>query len=169
MPTRIATSQDAEAIGEIRIAAWKAAYTGCMPASYLATLSSTDNLDQRREFLANTPNGVKVHVAEKSDIVVGFSIVGQPRYPTNPNAIELWALNVLPEFWRTGVGSELIQVSIKSVLKGPYSSMELWCIKGNMAAELAYQRNGFSSTHKERTTSNLTGHPLHEVLYSKML
>lgn len=48
-------------------------------------------------------------------------------------------------------------------------TIELWCIKGNRPAEATYGKAGFLPTGKERTSSKLTGNPIHEWHYIKNL
>lgn len=160
---------DAEAIENIRIAAWRSAYRDFMPASYLAKLEIQKNIDGLQQRLATQSVDFSVIVAEINSSVVGFMILGKPRYHTSNHSIELWALNVHPKYWRNGIGGQLIQKAIDSAKGLNVKSIELWCINGNLIAENAYKRAGFIAVGKQRTSSDLTGHPIHERLYVKKL
>jgi ribosomal protein S18 acetylase RimI-like enzyme len=163
---RPAIPSDADAVGRIRVAAWRAAYRSFMPASYLDALDPLANLDSLRVKLASPSDDFKLAVAEVNGLVVGFSIIGEPRYETSPGCLELWALNVSPEHWRRGIGRSLTLQAVREAASSG-CDIELWCISGNLPAQAAYESCGFLLTGKERTSSSLTGHPLHEVLYSK--
>lgn len=166
---RPAVTEDAEAIGYIRVSAWRAAYRQFMPPHYLGALDPSTNLEALRQRLANPIDPFRVTVAERSGSVVGFSIVGAPRYESSNEAVELWALNVLPKYWRQGIGCALTCEAIDRVLARGFSAVELWCIHGNTPAQAAYESCGFKLTGQNRTSSALTGHPLYEVLYAKAL
>lgn len=49
-----------------------------------------------------------------------------------------------------------------------YATVELWCISGNNVARRLYEESGFKLTGQSRTTSNLTGNPLHELAYQNV-
>jgi ribosomal protein S18 acetylase RimI-like enzyme len=166
---RKATPSDAEAIENVRVAAWRAAYQPFIPPEFLAAIETQKNIDDLRERLSVQTMDFSVTVALRGQAVVAFSILGKPRYDAPPGSIELWALNVLPEYWRQGFGKTLTEVAIGSAISGGFSSIELWCIKGNTAAQAIYEKSGFTLTSQERTPSHLTGSPLHEVHYTKKL
>jgi RimJ/RimL family protein N-acetyltransferase len=165
MLIRGASECDTEAIGLIRVRAWRAAYEAFMPVPFLAQLDPTANVAHWREKLSSQGREFSVNVAEHERTVVGFSVIGLPRYLAAPGAVELWSVNVDPSFWKRGVGSALVRGAIATARDYAYSRIELWCISGNMAARSLYAKCGFSETGRERTTSHLTGHPLHEVSY----
>lgn len=169
MNIRPAVPADAEAIACIRITAWRAAYFALMPAEYLASLEPHANVDSLRRRIASPTDGCSLTVAELEGKVVAFSIMGPPRYESSPGCVELWALNVLPEHWRKGIGRNLTTQAVTAAASLDANRIELWCIKGNIPAQAAYESCGFVLTGRERASSSLTGHPLHELLYSKTL
>ncbi|WP_027330563.1 GNAT family N-acetyltransferase [Marinimicrobium agarilyticum] len=166
---RKAEPKDAEAIGKVRVAAWRAAYREFMPANFLGALDPADNLSDLKNRLSNQNVDFTVSVAEERDDVVAFSIVGKPRYETDAETLELWAVNVLPECWRTGIGSGLVERAINYSSRAGFKSTELWCIKGNTPAQEAYKKLGFVESGQERSTSKLAGIVLHELHYVKTL
>jgi len=166
---RNTTPSDAEAIENVRIAAWRAAYQAFMPPGFLAGLDPLKNLADLRERLSVQSMDFSVTVASRGPSVVAFSILGKPRYDAPPGSIELWALNVLPDYWRQGFGKTLTEGAIGSANSTGFKSMELWCIQGNTPAQAIYEKSGFTLTGQERISSHLTGSPLHEVLYTKKL
>lgn len=164
---RKAEPKDAEAIGEVRVAAWRAAYQSFMPKEFLMALDPANNLEELKERLSSQNPDFIVSVAEKSGHVVAFSILGKPRYETAAETMELWAVNVLPEYWRMGTGSGLVERAIAHSTLAGFKRLELWCLKGNTPAQEAYKKLGFVETGQERTTSQLTGQALHELQYMK--
>ncbi|UZJ43206.1 GNAT family N-acetyltransferase [Marinimicrobium sp. C6131] len=166
---RKAESRDAESIGQVRVAAWRAAYQPFMPNEFLKTLNAANNLSELRARLANQNSDFTLSVAEECGQVVAFSIVGKPRYEAAPRTIELWAVNVLPEYWRRGIGTSLVERAIAFSSRSGFNSIELWCIKGNTPAQETYKKLGFIESGQERSSSRLTGITLHELHYAKVL
>ena len=160
---------DAEAIEEVRIAAWQAAYRQFLPSDFLAGLDATQNLEGLRERLASQDIDFSLFVAEHESAVSAFSVLGKPRFEAPSDTIELWALNVHPRCWRLGLGQQLIQSVIDSAQTAGFKTVELWCIDGNTPAEAAYAKAGFVPTGRTRTSSGLTGHPIQERHYFKDL
>lgn len=163
---RDAVSEDAEAISSIRVAAWQAAYGNFMPADFLKSLDPAKNIDQLRTRLSNQSAEFFVKVCQRSNDVVAFSILGSPRYESNSRTVELWALNVLPVAWGNGFGRLLTQNAIECARSADFKIIELWCIKGNTAAEAVYAKAGFKPTALDRVSSELTGQPIHETNYA---
>lgn len=166
---RIAVPDDADAIGQIRVAAWRLAYGAFMPEDYLARLDPQANLDLLRQQLVSQGIHFTLTVAQEDNQIVGFSIVGTPRYCVDPATLELWALNVNPEVWRRGIGRKLILQAQTFASCAGFNKLSLWCIEGNLPAEQAYLKAGFIKTAQMRVTTHLTGHSLHERLYTKTL
>lgn len=164
MRIRSARPIDASAIGRIRVAAWQAAYGAFMPADFLAELDPSANLTALRRQLAARAEPY-LSVAEQDQQLLGFSVLGQPRYPAPSGCLELWALNVVPEYWRQGVGRELLRDALQQARALRADRLELWCIDGNLAAQKLYESAGFVLTGSTRRSSDLTGHPLSEVQY----
>lgn len=166
---RSAEPKDAEVIGIIRVAAWRAAYQKFMPEDFLADLDPKENLTELKERLSVQSPDFNLSVAEKQGEIVAFSIVSKPRYKTNARTIELWALNVLPEYWGVGIGSGLVERAVRYSYSVGFRNIELWCINGNVPAQKAYEKLGFIQSGQSRATSQLTGHKLHELHYVKRL
>ena len=140
-----------------------------MPQGYLESLDPLAHIDSWRKWLAQPTDNSSISVAEVGGSVVGFSTAGLPRYPTGEKCFELWALNVHPAYWRQGIGRALTTRAIDTASLQGFERVELWCISGNAPARTTYENCGFSLAGQERSSSALTGQPLHEVLYAKVL
>lgn len=169
MLIRPAISLDAQAIGEIRVAAWKHAYRNFMPAAFLDSLSPSANMEAMKSALDSQPQPLLMTVAEISGACVGFSVMGPPRYQAPDSVVELWALNVHPAHWRRGIGRGLVSVALSNARRQGYAMVELWSINGNDPASRLYETSGFMRTGQRRTTTNLTGNPLDELAYQNAL
>jgi len=159
---RPAIDEDAAAISAIRVAAWQRAYQDFMPHDYLANLNLTANLAMLAAQLNKQSRDFNVSVAQYTKEVIGFLILGQPRFATSETTVELWALNIAPDYWRMGIASKLITHAINNA-KTQFNCISLWCIKGNIPALACYQRQGFTASGQERSSTHLTGHNLVEI------
>ncbi|MBK6768070.1 MAG: GNAT family N-acetyltransferase [Ardenticatenales bacterium] len=165
MKVRAARVADADAVDQIRVAAWRAAYRKFMPSEFLASLDPGQNLEGLRAAISATEPPFQTQVAEDRGTVVAYVMFGAPRYKARPGTLELWALNIKPDCWRQGIGRVLVQEVLAAARSAALTRVELWCISGNVPAVSLYESAGFVLTGESRTTSGLTGYPLHEVAY----
>ncbi|MEJ2792864.1 GNAT family N-acetyltransferase [Iodobacter sp. LRB] len=166
---RQAQVADALAISQIRIAAWQAAYAPFMPDIFLKALKPDANLESLQTRLSTQTREFYLAIAGQQNQAQGFYLLGTPRFETTDNSAELWALNVAPGVWRSGLGFELMQDAITMATHFAYQRLLLWCITENHPARGLYERCGFKNTGETRSTTALTGHPLHEVCYELRL
>ena len=131
MQIRVATSADALAVETVRITSWRTAYRGMVPDGYLDALV----VDAERRAARMAEEGLTVLLATEGDAPVGMAAHGPCRDPDRPGLPELYALYVLPEAWRTGVGSALLAAA------GDVRS--LWVLEANARARAFYERHGF--------------------------
>ena len=162
---RRARPSDSEAIGEIRVRAWQAAYPTFMPSAYLSALDPGANLDGLRKLISDDVPLPLVTVAELHGITCGFTLLGAPRMPRDGTTHELWALNVSPAHWRAGIATKLVERALSDANSSGAVEVELWCISGNIPAESLYRRCGFRRTGETRTTNHHTGIPLKETRF----
>ncbi len=168
MPTdfsiRRATVTDASAIAQVHVKSWQHAYASLLPADYLAQLSITE----RAALWANTlpkPHA-PVWLAEVAGQVVGFVSIGPCRDPVvPPNAYEIWAFYLLPEYWGHGIAQELWQAVQQALVPLHVPSISLWVICGNLRAIQFYQGLGFIADEASQTTFELAGVTLNEIRY----
>lgn len=161
--SRLAQPEDAESIGRVRVDAWKTAYVGFMPDIFLDALDPNTELSQLRAQLAAATPCQVTRVIESEGDVVAFSLLGLPRYEAPSETVELWAVNVMPAYWRRGYGAALVEVAFQDARAKRGRCLELWCIEGNNRARSLYKRFGFAETGTSRTNTKLTGHPLYEI------
>lgn len=166
---RPARPDDAEAVGRIRVAAWRAAYRGVMPDDYLDAMEAGTRLDGLRSRLAAPGPAFRVLAGELDGAMQGFIIIGTPRFDTAAAVSELCALNLAPEAWGRGLGQALIAAGLEAARGDGAQRMALWCVEANTRARRCYERAGFAAGGARRTTDDLTGHPLTEVDYWRNL
>lgn len=143
---REAVAEDAEAIGRVRHASWQVAYSGLMPADYLAGLSVDGfELSARRMLADRAAKGMSVFVAEVGGVVSGFASVGPSRDADEAGGSvgELYAIYLDPAIWRLGIGARLQEVALGRLRAEGYREATLWVLATNAASRAFYEHTGW--------------------------
>jgi len=141
---RKALPSDAQAIAQVHISSWQAAYRDLMPAEYLDALQAT--LAQRESLWVRSieSSDAGVWVAERNNQVVGWISVGASRDDdaAGQNIGEVMAIYVLAGNWQTGVGLALWQAGVQHLMEQGYDRLTLWVLARNERAIQFYRRAG---------------------------
>jgi N-acetylglutamate synthase-like GNAT family acetyltransferase len=166
MNIREANLNDAEGIASVQVKAWQSAYDGVMPKEYLDTLSIKEKTGEWSRSLAKENPGICL-VIEINNKIIGFCVFGPARDNDLKmcNAGELVALNILPNYWSKGYGSEILKFILAESKEKKWEALYLWVLKKNMRARSVYEHYDFLQEGKEKIEKNLTGHKLHEIRY----
>jgi L-amino acid N-acyltransferase YncA len=135
---RAATEQDAGAISHVHVESWRTTYAGIVPDAYLAGLDETKGMLQWREWLTRD---IQVFVAEVDGEVVGFVSGGSMREPLQDYDAELFAIYLLKQAQRRGVGTALLKALAESLNTKGFKSMAAWVLEGNSSSHF-YERSG---------------------------
>ncbi len=133
--------QDAEALGRVHYAVWRATYAEEMtPSAYEALSPQRFEAGWRRRWEAGaSPVGETTQVAEHVDEgIVGFISVGPARDEDAPTPRQLWVINVMRQHHGTGLADRLMAEVLGD---GP---AYLWVSQGNSRAIRFYHRHGFA-------------------------
>ncbi len=137
---RRALPGDCGAIARVHVDAWRAAYAGIVPESYLAGLEySRSTLQWDRILKAGATH---VFVAEDAqEGVVGFvaagpELEGDAEYDANVSAIYL-----LPEQQGRGAGRALMAAAVQALFTDGRRSLLVWVLRDNRACGF-YERLG---------------------------
>lgn len=136
MQVRRAKAEDAVGIASVHVAAWRTAYAGILPETYLAGLSlSRQAAMYDRGIAAGHPS----YVAVAEDTVVGFVTAGRARSPLADGEVE--TLYVLDDWRDQGAGRQLMQRAAGRLARAGCRSLFLWVLRDN-GARWFYQRLG---------------------------
>ena len=140
---RRAVEQDAARIAEVRMASWRAAYRGIVPAAFLADMESELPVRvERWRAVLQDPAREPAFVAEDPDQgIIGFIRGGRARPPHFGMESELSTLYLLREFWRQGLGRELTQALVTQLIHQGFRTMITWVFTANPATSF-YERLG---------------------------
>jgi len=164
---RPAEPADAVALGALHVRAWQEAYRGVMPDAYLDALSAAQRAELWARALAEPGPGTELLVATRGGAALGFAAVGPARRPP-PGPRELYALNVDPPSYRTGVGAALLRAFEDWARGQGAASAVLWVVRENARARAFYQRRGWHPDGAE-ARSEVLGAVVTEVCYRRAL
>ena len=153
---REAFQSDCDGIGKVYFESWKIAYQNLLPQTYLDSLT-VENC---------TPDKVSENdiVLVGHDNVLGVCHISQARSRDKKVWGEIVAIYLLPEIWRNGAGSELLQYSLGKLKKNRFKNICLWVLKDNIKARKFYEKNGFQLSRNERDVE-IAGCEVREVEY----
>jgi GNAT superfamily N-acetyltransferase len=135
---RAATGRDAGAIAHVHVASWQTTYAGIVPEAYLASLKETERETSWREWMTLD---VDVFVAEVEGEVVGFVGGGAIREPVEGFDAELYAIYLLRDAQRLGIGIALLRRLAGSLKERGFESMMAWVLEDNASGGF-YSRSG---------------------------
>lgn len=143
---------DADGLGRVHVRAWRAAYRGgLMPEEYLDSLSETDRASMWRTSLENAPSSRRARfVATVDGEVAGFALVGPSDGDDGSDTGELYAINVDPDHWGTGVGAALIDAAMDALHTDGFERCVLWVHPDNARARTFYARRGWTDDDVDR-------------------
>ena len=105
---RLAEPEDADAIGAVHVLAWQQAYANLLPAAMLARLDPAQRAAEWRRALERHRT---VGLAASGGELLGFVGWGCCRDPALGRSGEVYALYVLAEAQRRGVGRALMAMA----------------------------------------------------------
>ena len=164
MNVRAATAADANAIAQIHVDAWRAAYRGTMPDDYLDSLQVAERERMWSGVLAR-PAPAKLVVNEP---LTAFCYYG-PSRDGEEGVAEIYALYVRPDAWRQGAGRLLCEHAHADMRQREFPAVALWVLITNTLARNFYDRIGYAPDGAERQNTRLTRFALHEMRYRKVL
>ena len=128
---RSALPADADRIAHAHVASWRTTYQGIVSNEILANLSAEERARNWQRQLAAPQPGCFVYVAEQDGNIVGFSSSGPERSGDPTYKGEIYALYLVKECQRQGIGRMLVEASVISLLANGLESMLIWVLRDN--------------------------------------
>lgn len=160
---RQAIIDDAAGIARVRAESWRAAYRGIVPDAFLDTIDIGEWSDRQRRNMREQPKDLDALVAEVSGLVVGWAVTGPNRDTSYSYAGELYAIYLLPEYQRRGIGSKLMVASARRLVSRGFNSMILWVLEANHPSRRFYE--ALSGAWCGERQTQIAGADLPEVAY----
>jgi ribosomal protein S18 acetylase RimI-like enzyme len=140
---RQALCSDAAALAQVHIDSWRTSYQGIIPADYLSNLSYKQRENQWARVLCDTANHEFVYVAQtETGEIAGFASGGALRTDIPPYTSELYAIYLLENYQKQGIGLQLFEAIKNRLLQNGFSSMLLWVLTENTIARRFYEARG---------------------------
>lgn len=158
---RRAAVGDAEALAEVHVRSWQAAYAGILPEEFLDNLDRERRVRWWRRFIGD---GAMVHVSE-ADGVVGFCTAGDS---VENGWGEVFAIYVHPEHWGAGHGRQLLMAGESGLAATGHEKALLWVLEANSRGRRFYERQGWTVGRPIRV-EEIGGVQVTEVRYEKRL
>jgi GNAT superfamily N-acetyltransferase len=166
---RQATFADIPAIARVHLASWQTAYRGILPDDYLDRLM--DGLPRRiarwEEGMRNPEGpGTATFLAEDPAAgIVGFAGAGGVRKGEIGFSGELYAIYLLAEHRRRGLGQRLFRRCVEHVRGLGHADMMLWVIETNHGSRRFYEAMGGAVVPGAAIAAEIAGLTLSEIAY----
>jgi GNAT superfamily N-acetyltransferase len=133
--------EDLGDVARIHVTAWKQAYAGQIPQTYLDSLNEDQRLKQwQKHFSSQVVSGVLL--ARVDQHLAGFISFGPARDEDRQDWGEIYALYVLPRYWGNGTGHQPYQYARRELQRRGLTKAYLWVLESNHRALAAYRRWG---------------------------
>ena len=161
MQIRRALPSDAPGIARVHVESWRSTYVGIVPDDYLASLDCRERERIWRRLIAD--DGQVTHVAEHNrDGVVGF-VSGGPARENDPSySGELYAIYLLEQQQRQGIGQRLVAELCSWLLTEGLTTMYTWVLEKNPSRRFYESLGGIEF---RRQTKTIGGRDVVEVAY----
>lgn len=154
----VTIADDPEAVGAIYAASWQTAYRGLVPQDYLDTLSGKIWVP-----ILTDPQYDSLVLLD-GESYAGTAAVCPARDTCLYGYGELVSLYLLPDYWGTGGGTELLAAALTHLRQRGYSAIYLWVLEENGRARRFYEKHGWRDSG-ERTAVSVGGKALSECRY----
>lgn len=156
-PIRPAAPVDAAALARIHIAGWRASYGGLVEQPFLDALDETQRAQDWGKWLSE---GVEALLAlDDNGNPVGF--VSFNRLMTPPPGMspvrplytaEILAIYIMPDYWRQGLGKQLMKKAVERLKEKKHKSLCLWVLEKNARGNSFYKALGGQRCGKKDVT-----------------
>lgn len=164
MIVREAKIADVAEIARVNVDTWRTAYRKIIPEAYLEKLSYEKRENSWLEIISTAENDTHfVYVAEnKSGKVVGFAAGGRERSSKYVYQGELYAIYILEEYQRQGIGRQLVRSVARNLTELGLTSMLVWVLGDNSACKF-YEFLGGKKVDEQQTIK--AGVAVKEIAY----
>jgi ribosomal protein S18 acetylase RimI-like enzyme len=166
--TRPATVDDARAIAEIRVDAWRATYAGVVPASILDRMDVGRSEAWLRELLATPEDRRTLVVEDRPGRIAGYAIVAGARDEDAAGLGEIEAIYLRPDARGRGLGRPLLEAATTSLAEAGFEAAVLWVLTANDGARRFYERAGFRPDGTARDL-DFDGTAVEEIRYRRAI
>jgi len=123
---------DVPSISRVYAESWKTTYDGLVPDIFLKGMTEPAAAKIFTESLQPNSFSYFFHVVETEEgRLVGFADGGKERSRPEQGVGELYAIYILKEFQKKGIGRQLFDAAVQSLLKSGLNSMIVWILEAS--------------------------------------
>ena len=148
---RRANSTDVDAIAKVHVGTWRTAYKEILSADFLSNLSIDRSRATLERFLLDQKTHALYVAEDGSKHIVGFVSCGPNRDNDPTYAGEVYAMYVLQEMQRQGIGRQLIRSAVTDLRSRGFNSMIVWVLADNPSRQF-YKKLGGEQVQKRKIT-----------------
>ncbi|TES52859.1 GNAT family N-acetyltransferase [Halalkalibacterium halodurans] len=157
---RHARKEDAAGIARVHVDSWRTTYDGIIKQPFLKSLSYEEKEKRWQDYFSQPPENTVLYVAEKDDQIVGFISGGPVRDGVEGAAGELYAVYILEEYQRRGIGQRLLAALVQELKARKLNNLFVWVLKDNPSASF-YRKLG--AKEWKEASFELAGQSLAEI------
>jgi RimJ/RimL family protein N-acetyltransferase len=157
---RLATAEDAPVIAHIVNTAWKTAYAGIVPQSYLDALDDIPRVQRLVEGLERFSD-LRYYLFEENGVPVGAASLHPTHDEDLTDTSEFTFFYFLPSVWRRGYGRLLLDRLKADSLELGFRQICCWVLEENVRAIAFYESQGMLRDGKRQVVT--IGEPLEAV------
>lgn len=139
---RKALPSDAPRIAYVRITGWRQSYRGIVPDPLLEKLNIDDDEIRVRAAIEDITGKSLRFVVETEGVVTGIGACGPARNSQDPKRGAVYAIYLLNETKRQGIGSAFMRHMAGALAAKGYESLEVGVLEKNKAARKFYEKLG---------------------------
>lgn len=164
MIVREARLDDAVAIARVHVDTWHTTYHSILPGDYLAQLSYQQREDRWRQMLGTVAENHHLIYVVENEVgeIIAFADGGKERTGDEIYQSELYAIYILEEYQRKGIGRSLFQTLVKKLDELSFRSMLVWVLENNPACKF-YEALGGQKVYTKQI--EISGSLLTEIAY----
>lgn len=154
---------DEESLAYIQTESWKAAFAGILSPEVLEKSTDIARITAmyRRTLEQRMGNGYLLKAEGKPHCIAWWD---ESRDEDMPGYAELICIHSLPDRWRQGYGSKMMETVLRDVAAAGYKKIMLWVFEANQSARRFYEKHGFAANGKIKA-----GWGAAEICYEKEL
>jgi GNAT superfamily N-acetyltransferase len=161
---RPGTFSDIEAISQAYAEAWRTTYEGLAPDVFVKGMTPQAAQQIFKESLEPNEYSYFLHVAETDEgRIVGFADGGKERSHPEKGIGELYAIYLLKDFQKQGIGTRLFKAATQSLVQSGMNSMVVWVLEA-CPSKGFYESNG-GKLQTGIKTLKVAGHEIRLVYY----
>jgi ribosomal protein S18 acetylase RimI-like enzyme len=144
---RIATPDDAQALGQMHVTSWRETYAGLLPDEMISSLSVEARVAAWAKIMRDsaTEYSTVIYLAEYHGALVGFGSCGAQRTESLKHkgyTGEVSAIYVLREFQKRKIGTRLLCTMFSDLQEHGFNAAALWVLRDNLRARRFYEHFG---------------------------